>query len=104
VRIKVRGGTVEHGQRSLCESCRYATVVKGPRVGDEIVECTRLSYMNSRVPFPVSSCSDYDDRRLPTLRAMEEIAWVLKSDPRRNQVGFVRSCRLPDEERFVLDD
>lgn len=104
MRIQVRGGTVDHGQRSLCESCRWATVVRGPRVGDEIVECGRLSYRNQRVPFPVTSCSDYDDRRLPTLRAMEEIAWILKSDPSRHQVGFVRSSKLPDEERFVLQD
>jgi hypothetical protein len=35
---------------------------------------------------------------------MEEIAWVLRSDPLRNQVGFVRSNRLTDEERYVLDE
>ena len=104
MRIKIRGGTVDHGQRSLCESCRWATVVRGPKFGDEIVECGRLSYANQRVPFPVSSCSDYDDRSLPTLRAMEEIAWVLKTDVRRNQVGFVRSSKLPDDERFVLNE
>jgi len=42
------------------------------------------------------------DRTHPALREMEEIAWILRSDPHRNQIGFVRSCRLPDEERFVL--
>jgi hypothetical protein len=35
---------------------------------------------------------------------MEEIAWVLRSDPHRNQVGFVRSNRLSDAERYVLDE
>jgi len=35
---------------------------------------------------------------------MEQTAWVLRSDPHRNQMGFVRSSRLTDEERYVLDE
>jgi hypothetical protein len=35
---------------------------------------------------------------------MEDLAWILRSDPHRNQVGFVRSSRLTDEERYVLDE
>jgi len=104
VRINVRGGTVDHGRRSLCESCRWATVIRGRKLGDEIVECHQLSYRNQRVPFPVSSCSDYLSRSQPTVKDMEAIAWVLRSDPRRNQVGFVHSSKLTDDERYVLPD
>jgi hypothetical protein len=104
VRIKIRGGTVDHGQRPLCETCRWSTVIRGPRLGDEIVECSRLSYRNQRVPFPVVSCSGYADRRQASLREMEEMAWVLRSDPHRKQVGFVRSSRLKDEERYVFEE
>ena len=104
MRIKIHGGTADHGQRSLCETCRWATVIRGARLRDEIVECDQLSYRNRRVPFPVLSCSSYADRRRASLREMEEIAWVLRSDPVRNQVGFVRSSRLTDEERFVLEE
>ena len=104
MRIKIRGGTVDHGQRSLCEICRWSTIIRGVKLGDEIVECSELSYRNRRVPFPVTSCSRYGDRRLPSLREMEELAWVLRSDPHRNQVGFVRSSRLTDEERYVIEE
>ncbi len=104
MRINIRGGTVDHGQRSLCETCRWATIIKGQKLGDEIVECCQLSYRNQRVRFPVTSCSSYSDRRLPRLREMEEIAWILRSDPHRNQVGFVRSSRLADDERYTLDE
>lgn len=104
MRIKIRGGTVDHGQRSLCETCRWSTIIRGVKLGDEIVECSELSYRNRRVPFPVTSCSRYGDRRLPSLREMEELAWVLRSDPHRNQVGFVRSSRLTDEERYVIEE
>jgi len=104
VRINVRGGTVDHGQRSLCESCRWSTVIRGPRVGDEVVECNQLSIFNRRVSFPVTSCSDYRGRTPPSLEDMQAMAWVLRSDPRRNQIGFVHASKLSDEERDVLQE
>lgn len=102
MRIQVRGGTADHSGRSLCESCRWSTVIRGVRLADEIVECSQLSYTNQRIPFPVASCSGYSQRHRPTLREMEEIAWVLKSDPRRNQIGFVHPNKLTEDERHVL--
>ena len=104
MRIKVRGGTVDHGRRSLCESCRFSTVIRGSKLGEEIVECSLLSYRNQRVPFPVTSCSGYLDRNQATVRELEEIAWILRSDPRRNQAGFVHSSKLTDDERYVLQE
>ena len=35
---------------------------------------------------------------------MEEIAWVLRSDPKKNEIGFVKRSELTRRERFVLDD
>lgn len=35
---------------------------------------------------------------------MEEMAWVLRSDPKRNQIGFVRAAELRLKDRFVLAD
>jgi len=104
VRIKIKGGTVAHHERPLCETCRWSTVIRGARLGQEIVECNQLSFQNQRVPFPVVSCSGYTDRNHPSIREMEEMAWLLRSDARRNQVRFVQGKRLPDEERFVLEE
>ena len=39
MRVNVRGGTAQHGEPSLCLSCRSATIVKGARLRDDIVEC-----------------------------------------------------------------
>lgn len=50
------------------------------------------------------SCSAYADRRQASLREMEDIAWIPRSDALRNQAGFVRSSRLKDEDRFVLEE
>ena len=104
MRIKVRGGTAALHERPLCESCRWSTVIRGLRLGDEIVECSQLSFRNQRVPFPVASCSGYINRNHPSIREMEEIAWILRSDSHRTQVGFVSANRLPEDERHVLEE
>lgn len=104
MRLKIVGGTAQHGEPSLCLSCRHATIVTGAGLRDHIVDCGRLSSARSRVPFPVISCSGYSDRRQPSLREMEEIAWVLRTDARKNQIGFVHARDLKPRERYVLPD
>ena len=88
MQINVRGGTADHGKRSLCETCRWSTVVRGKKLGDEIVECAQLSEDNRRIAFAVVTCSDYIDKNRPSLREMEAIALVLRSVPRRKDIGF----------------
>ena len=51
MRVKIRGGTVDHGQPSLCLTCRFATVVRGARVSDAIIECGQLSSGQRRITF-----------------------------------------------------
>jgi hypothetical protein len=103
MRLKIRGGTVNHGEPSLCLTCRFATIIKGSRLRDEIVECGRLSDRN-RITFSVTSCTGFIDRTHASTREMEEIAWVLRSDPKRNEVGFVKASALKPRERFTLPD
>jgi len=38
------------------------------------------------------------------LREMEEIAWVLRSVPRKGQIGFVEARKLKPVDRYVLPD
>jgi hypothetical protein len=101
MRLKIHGGTATHGDPPLCHTCRFATIITGPRIHDEIVECGRLSD-HARITFRVTTCSGYADRRLASIREMEEIAWILRSDPRRNKAGFVPAKTLKPEDRYVL--
>ena len=101
MRLKIRGGTVEHGQPSLCLTCRSATIVKGPSLRDEIVEC---SLLRGPIGFPVTSCNSYINSTHPTIREMEEIAWVLRSDLKTKTIGFVKASTLKRQERYVLPD
>jgi hypothetical protein len=104
MRIKIRGGTASSGEPSLCLTCRFATVVKGASLRDEIVECSRLSYGRNRITFPVTVCTEYSDRRQPSLRAMEEIAWVLRSDSKKKDIGFVKRTELTRRETYKAAD
>jgi len=88
----------------LCVSLVGSPPSSGVSLRDEIVECSQLSYGRNRVTFPVTVCTEYSDRRQPSLRAMEEIAWVLRSDSKKNDIGFVKRTELTRRERFVLDD
>lgn len=104
MKVKIRGGTVDHGGPPLCETCRHATVARGRTLREEVVFCSQMPFTDRRVRFAVTSCSDYSDRRHPRLYQMEEIAWVLRSDPTRKTIGFVQASDLEEDERHVLDD
>jgi hypothetical protein len=103
MRLKIQGGTASNEDPSLCVTCRSATIIKGARLRDEIVQCGEL-YRGVPIPFPVVSCSAYSDKRRASIREMEEIAWVLRSDVRKNSIGFVPASSLKPRDRFVLDE
>jgi hypothetical protein len=87
---------------SLCYTCRFATVITGHNPHEQIVECIRLYGNDCRVRFAVARCTAYVDRRRPSLKDFEHIAWVLRSDAVHKCAGFTR----PEDEtelRRVLD-
>jgi len=104
MRLRIEGGTARMDGPSLCVSCRHALIIHGSRLRDEIIECARLSESHNRIRFEVTSCNGYLNQCHDTLRGMEDVAWVLRSDPKRNQVGFVRAAQLKPHERYVLPD
>jgi hypothetical protein len=101
MKIKVHGGTAREGEPALCLSCRYASIVSGVSTKHTLIRCSRIE---TPVTFKVTSCTEYLSRSHPSLYHMEDIAWVLRTNTTRNQVGFVRSKDLKFRERFVLDE
>lgn len=45
-----------------------------------------------REPFKVSSCSDYNDTRVPSKADMEEIACIIRTKAVNRQVGFANDA------------
>ena len=80
---KVIGGTVKGGSESICKSCRGAQIIYGVN-NQEVVFCRKLE---KRMGFPVTSCSIYDDKRLPDLYDMKDTAWIVRSR-NRGPMGF----------------
>ena len=104
MRVNIRAGTVRHDGPSLCLSCRSALVIRGVTLREEIVQCARLDAPTSRVEFPVTFCTGYVSRNHPSLMEMEDTAWILGSDRRSKEIGFVKSSRLDFLKRHVLDE
>ena len=104
MRIKIHGAQATCGGASLCLSCRHSIVVKGARLQDEIVECGMLASPHSRITFPVHFCTEYLSRQHASIREMEDVAWVLRTDARRRRVGFVHARDLRPAERYVLPE
>ena len=105
MRVRIRGGTVNHGEPPLCATCRYSIIARGHRtLGEEVGFCGRMPFGDRRIRFPVTSCTEYSDLRQPTLWHMEQIGWVLRSDPKRNTIGFVEARKLEDDEKHVIEE
>lgn len=96
VTVKIKNGTPE-GVDSLCVTCRWGHIVKGFRASEEIVRCRWLSY-DPPMQFPVSQCSSYDDRRLPSKCDMEKIAWILLTKKAGRSIGFVTAKQFREIE------
>ena len=84
--IRIQGGTPRGGE-SLCDSCYWAHIQKGYAESEEVVLCAFL-HPARLVPFKVRHCSDYCDKRIPSKRDMEDIAWIIRTKDVNRRVGF----------------
>jgi hypothetical protein len=98
---KVRGGTPK-GSNSICLNCRKAQVIRGINFQSQII-----CYASSKgfvMGYPVEECSVFDDKRVPALYQMEQIAWTVQSR-NRGPIGFAGDGRMevtivpPDADR-----
>ena len=99
--IKVFQGTRSADAPRLCDSCSNGVVLRGPAESEERVYCW---LMEKSIDMRVTECNRYADRSKPSLRAMQEIAWVLQSDSKRKKIGFVSAKewrKLNENENLV---
>ena len=97
--IKIQGGTVRHGDPSLCATCGHATIIQGETLDQRIVSCHAAFMHPKPIPFKVTSCTAYADARQPSYGEMVRLAWVLQPHgTRRRPAGFVRGRDLSSKE------
>lgn len=87
-RLKVLNGTRSLHAARLCDTCQSGVVRRGAADSDEQVYCTVIE---REVRTRVVECNRYIDRTRPSLWEMRQIAWVLRTDHKRQQIGFVRA-------------
>jgi hypothetical protein len=93
---KIYGGTPV-GQASRCDTCVYARIIRGYAQSEKITICDRI-FQPVRIPFPVSECTDYLDKRLPCIEDLEQMAWELRSKSAGKRAGFTFSGTGPAAE------
>ena len=53
-------------EKSLCANCRFATIVRGRTLDEEIVHCGSITTRGMRVTFKVTSCTSHSDIDQPS--------------------------------------
>jgi hypothetical protein len=96
--LKVYDGTTLSGGSRLCATCRHATIIRGQRLDEEIVQCTGAGLRATRITFKVTACSAYHDDRLPSYMDLFDQAWILEPGSKKRPAGFTRGRDLHDDE------
>ena len=94
--IKIRNGKAQLTE-SLCNSCYWAHIQRGFAESEEVILCAFLRPARL-VPFKVSQCTDYNDKRVPSKTDMEEIAWIIRTKDVNRNVGFAKEAESPNEK------
>jgi hypothetical protein len=97
--IRIRTGTPK-GSASLCNSCYWAHIQRGFAESEEVVLCAFLRQARL-IPFKVSQCTDYNDKRIPSKRDMEDIAWIIRTKDVNRPMGFAQNEENEIEEGDV---
>lgn len=85
---KVRGGTTP--SERLCDTCVHAHIFQGEDSREHIKCAVNCEFW---VPCRVVRCSLYTDKRAntPSLRTMQDMAFILTEDNPMKTVGFISS-------------
>jgi hypothetical protein len=102
MRMKIHGGTALNDEKSLCSRCRFATIVRGRTLDEEIIHCQSITTRGMRVAFKVTSCTSHSDVDQPTYMQLLEDAWILKPASKRRPAGFVKHSELKAEEMQLI--
>lgn len=96
--MKIHGGSAMNTEKSLCAKCRFATIVRGRTLDEEVVHCQSITTRGIRVTFKVTSCTSHSDIDQPTYMQLLEDAWILRPASKRKPAGFVKNSELKAEE------
>ena len=86
---RVRNGTPNFTEPSLCNTCREGQRVEGSRFEENVTLCHSRGSTPFRITWRVTECSDYDNKSNPALWDLKKIAWKLSKDDKTSVCGFL---------------
>ncbi len=100
--IRIKGGTRSTTQKTLCEGCCSAQIVKGMSEGQQIVFCHA---MEQQLSYNVEECNKYRVWGEQSLYEMQQIATIIA--PTSDGIGFYKpgkyQQRFPDRHVLPLE-
>jgi len=99
--LRVLKGTPKHGDSALCATCNHAQIIEGQAESQRVTLC---GYTSERVRWPVVRCTMYDDKRIPPLREMKEIAWMLVTKKAGRDIGFMSAREFKQHQKEREDE
>jgi hypothetical protein len=100
---KVYAGKPDRERGSLCDTCVYSRMIRGYAESEHIGICDRL-FEPLVIRFRVRECSDYADKRLPSVESMREVAWMLVTNKPGRPLGFVNAAEYRETEEREAED
>ena len=105
MRLTIERSTARQDGPALCLSGRHATTSSARASATRSFSVAGYPKAPTEsCSFPATFCSGYVNRTPPTITEMEETAWILRSDPRKNEIGFVKASSLKLKDSYVLND
>lgn len=105
ISIKVINGTRPGDGKSLCTSCRYGKFAKGESESEVHFDCD--GFTEAPKFKKITECNQYVNKSLPSMRDMQDLAWILVTDRNRQKIGFQQAKEWRKEnqrEAIVPDD
>lgn len=84
INLKVQNGTPLSDGKVLCLSCRAATSCRDQN-GRSYIRC---HVFERGVRGRIVECSSYQNKATPSLHDLYEMSWILRTDSKREQIGF----------------
>ena len=93
----IRGGTISGDP--LCRTCRQSQYVQGQSLSDCHLYCHAIT-PTKQLSSEAYECGMYEDKRLPQMYQLEQIAWIFAKDVKTKRIGF----KSPEELQKLAQD
>jgi hypothetical protein len=93
-------GIADGRKEPLCRTCSHAQYVQGESLVNLELICHFSDWGQKVMHFEATTCTKYDDKRIPSRYDLEKIAWQINSDAKAGKIGFVN----PREWKKITGD